>query len=68
MTTLTALSTRIATLRDEFRKARQARSAHQAMRSALAQYSTPAERLELSAVLRRHTPERAAHVRSFLQP
>jgi hypothetical protein len=68
MTTTPTLSDRFAHLRRALRQAREARSARQAASLQLAQFSTPAERLELSAVLRRQSPDRAAQVRSLLRP
>jgi hypothetical protein len=53
-------------IRTEVRRSRSTHRTERALRNQLAQFTSPAERLELSAVLRRHAPDRAAQVRDLL--
>jgi hypothetical protein len=55
-----------ARIRTEVRRSRSARRTERTLRHQLEQFTSPAERLELSAVLRRHSPDRAAQVRDLL--
>jgi hypothetical protein len=60
------LSSRPATIWTEARRSRSTRRAERVLRHQLQEFTSPADRLELSAVLRRHAPDRAAQVRDLL--
>jgi hypothetical protein len=62
-----SLSPLLTTLRAEVQRSRQARHVERRLRHELEQFTSPADQLELSAVLRRHAPERAAQVRDLLR-
>jgi hypothetical protein len=66
MTTTLSVSIRRPTLRSSFRRLRAERRELRALRDELAQYSTPAQRLELWELLRRHSPEETAQVRALI--
>jgi hypothetical protein len=52
--------------RSEYRRLRDLRTMRRTLRRELAEFSSTAERLELSAVLRRHDAHDAAEVRDLL--
>jgi hypothetical protein len=56
----------VATLRDALAARRAVRRERQQLERELASYSTPAERLELEAMIDRHSPEETREVRDIL--
>jgi hypothetical protein len=60
------MSPRRATIWTEARHSRSTRRAERVLRHQLEELTSPADRLELSVVLRRHAPDRAAQVRDLL--
>jgi hypothetical protein len=64
---LSILTTRPAERRARIRARRETRAERNRLRAELANYETPAERAELEAILKRHTPEEVAELRALLR-
>ena len=60
------LSPLLAATRDDLRARRTARASRRALMRELASYTTPAEHLELDAILDRADPAAAAQIRSLI--
>jgi hypothetical protein len=63
---MTHPTTAIRTLRKSLSSRRAARRNRQSLERQLASYTTPSERLDLEAMLDRHTPEDAAVIKAIL--
>jgi hypothetical protein len=61
-----SLSPLLAAYRRHLRAQRVARRARRALALELSHYSTPAERLELGAILDRHSPHQTAELRDIV--
>jgi hypothetical protein len=61
-----SISPIISSFRSHLRNQREARRNRAALRHELAQYTSAADRLELEAIMDRHSPEETVEIRSIL--
>jgi hypothetical protein len=61
-----SLSPLLAAFRRHLRAERHDRQARRALQAELSHYNTPAERLELWAIMDRHTPQQTAELRDIV--
>ena len=61
-----SLSPLLTATRDDLRSRRASRASHKAMARELASYTSPADQIELDAILDRADPDAAAEIRSII--